>query len=152
MRDILSRVTFFKDLSPEELDQVIAVGREVVYPKDMVFFKEGDRGEALYIVLEGSVKILKSVGDTAKEPMAFLERGSCFGDMALIDEFPRSATAIANQDCKVLFFDKQVLLDLLDRDPVITSKILWAFCRMLSLRLREASDRIVSLSSFVRPN
>ncbi len=152
MRDILSGVTFFKDLSPEELDRIIAIGREVTYPKDMALFKEGDRGEALYIVLEGSVKITKSVGEAGKEAMAFVERGGCFGEMALIDEFPRSATAIANQDCRILFLDKDALIDLLEHDHAIATKILWAFCRLLSLRLRETSDRIVALSSFSRPS
>jgi CRP/FNR family transcriptional regulator, cyclic AMP receptor protein len=84
--------------------------------------------------------------------MAFMERGGCFGEMALIDEFPRSADAIAQTDCRVLFFDKNVLLDLLQEDPVIARKILWAFCRTLSMRLRETTDRIVSLFTLARPS
>lgn len=71
--------------------------------------------------------------------------------MALIDEFPRSASAVAHQDSRVLFIEKQSFLDLLQADPVLGRKILWAFCRSLSHRLRETSDRIVALFAIARP-
>jgi CRP-like cAMP-binding protein len=71
--------------------------------------------------------------------------------MALFDEFPRSATAIAHEECRVLFIEKEAFLDLLRSDPVIARKILWAFCRTLSVRLRETTDRIVALFALSRP-
>jgi CRP/FNR family cyclic AMP-dependent transcriptional regulator len=151
VRDILKAVPFFRDLTPAELDQIIALGRMVTYPKDMILFKEGDQGEALYVLVEGSVCVTKAAPGGQDNTMAFMERGSCFGEMALVDEFPRSATAVANKESRILFIDKQAFLDLLEADPIIARKILWAFCRALSLRLREASDRIVALSSFTRP-
>jgi CRP-like cAMP-binding protein len=83
--------------------------------------------------------------------MAFIERGGCFGEMALFDEFPRSATAIAHEECRVLFIDKQAFLKLLQGEPVIARKILWAFCRTLSVRLRETTDRIVAVFALARP-
>lgn len=150
VRDILRSLPFFQELTPEELEQVVALGRVVTYPKEMILFREGDKGEALYVVLEGSVRVSKAVPGSRDEAMAFMERGSFFGEMALVDEFPRSATAVASQDCKVLFIDKQAFIQLIQGDPVIGRKILWAFCRTLSLRLRETTDRIVALSSFSR--
>jgi CRP-like cAMP-binding protein len=83
--------------------------------------------------------------------MAFIEQGGCFGEMALFDEFPRSATVIAHQECRVLFIEKQAFLTLLRADPIIGRKILWAFCRTLSVRLRETTDRIVALFALARP-
>ena len=151
LHDILGSVSFFKELAPEELDRIIALGRLVTYPKDVTLFMEGDPGEALYIVVDGSVRIGKSVPGAKEEAMAFIERGGCFGEMALFDEFPRSATAIAHQECRVLFIEKRAFLDLLRGDPVIGRKILWAFCRTLSVRLRETTDRIVALFALARP-
>lgn len=84
--------------------------------------------------------------------MAFVERGGCFGEMALVDDLPRSATAVAQEDSMALFLERDAVLDLFRESPVIGRKILWAFCRSLSLRLREASDRIVTLSSPPRPS
>jgi CRP-like cAMP-binding protein len=72
--------------------------------------------------------------------------------MALVDDFPRSATAIAHEDCSVLFLGREAVIDLFQEHPVVGRKILWAFCRSLSLRLREASDRIVALTSVSRPS
>lgn len=151
LHDILGIVPFFKELTPEELDRIIALGRLVTYPKDAMLFLEGDAGETLYIVVDGSVRIGKSVPGAKEEAMAFIERGGCFGEMALFDEFPRSATAIAHQQCRVLFIDKHAFLDLLRGDPIIGRKILWAFCRSLSVRLRETTDRIVALFALARP-
>jgi CRP-like cAMP-binding protein len=151
LRGILGTVPFFHELTTAELDRIIALGRLVSYPKDAVLFKEGDPGEALYIVVDGSVRIGKVVPGAKDEAMAFMERGSCFGEMALFDEFPRSATAIAQQECRVLFLEKQALLGLLHADPVIASKVLWGFCRTLSIRLRETTDRIVTFFALTRP-
>ena len=150
VRDILRSLPFFQELTPGELERVVALGRVVTYPKEMILFREGDKGEALYVVLDGSVRVSKAVPGSRDEAMAFMERGSFFGEMALVDEFPRSATAVASQDCKVLFIDKQAFIQMVQEDPVIGRKILWAFCRTLSLRLRETTDRIVALSSFTR--
>jgi len=151
LREILGSVPFFRELTPGDLDRIIGLGRLVSYPMDTVLFKEGDPGEALYIVVDGSVRIGKVVPGAKEEAMAFMERGSCFGEMALFDEFPRSATAIAHQECRVLSLEKQPFLDLLHSDSVIASKILWAFCRTLSSRLRETTDRIVAFFALARP-
>ena len=149
LREILGTVPFFRELTPGELDRIIGLGRLVSYPKDAVLFKEGDPGEALYIVVDGSVRIGKVIPGAKEEAMAFMERGACVGEMALIDGFPRSATAIAHQECRVLFVEKQAFLNLLHEDPVIARKILWALCRTLSLRLRETTDRIVALFAII---
>jgi len=151
LHDILGIVPLFQELTPEELDRIIVLGRLVTYCKDAMLFVEGDPGEALYIVVDGSVRIGKNVPGAKEEAMAFIERGGCFGEMALFDEFPRSATAIAHQECRVLFIEKQAFLDLLRHEPVIGRKILWAFCRTLSVRLRETTDRIVALFALARP-
>lgn len=83
--------------------------------------------------------------------MAFIERGGCFDEMALFDDFPRSATAIAHQECQVLFIEKPAFLDPLRDDLIIGRKILWAFCRALSVRLRETTHRIVAVFALTRP-
>jgi len=150
VRDILRRVPFFQELTQPELDLIVALGQVVAYPKDMVLFKEGERGEALYVVIRGAIRIVKSIPASWDGTMAFIEQGGCFGEMALVDEFPRSATAIAQEDSVVLFLERDAVLDLFREQPIVGQKILWSFCRSLSLRLRAASDRIVALSSVSR--
>jgi len=150
VRDILRVVPFFRELTQPELDQLVALGRVVAYPKNMVVFREGDKGEALYVVIDGAVRIAMPVPEAWDGTMAFVEPGGCFGEMALVDDFPRSATAIAQDDCTVLFLGRDALLDFFREEPVVGRKILAAFCRSLSLRLRHANDRIVALSSLQR--
>jgi CRP-like cAMP-binding protein len=150
LHDILGGVPFFQELTRGELDRIVALGRLVSYAKDAVLFREGDPGEALYIVVNGSVRIGKAVPGAKEEAMAFMVPGSCFGEMSLFDGFPRSAGAIAHEDCQVLVLGRQAFLDLLHSDPIFARKILWAFCRTLSVRLRETTDRIVALFVMAR--
>jgi len=58
VREVLRRVPLFQDLTPPELDLIVALGHVVDYPKDMVLFKEGDKGEALYVVIKGAIRIV----------------------------------------------------------------------------------------------
>jgi len=145
VRDAFRSVPFFSHLTEEELGRIIALGRIVAYPKDMALFHEGDVGEAFYIVVNGSIRISKQVPGVGEESVYFVERGNWFGEMALIDAFPRSATAVAHQAAEVLFLDRHSLLSLFDKDPILARKILWAHCRTLSIRLRETNDRITAL-------
>jgi len=150
VRNMLRAVPFFRELTQPVLVLLVALGHVVAYPKNMVVFREGDKGEALYVVIEGAVRITKHAPEAWDGIMDFVESGGCFGEMALVDDFPRSATAIAQDDCTVLFLGRDALLDLFREEPVVGRKILAAFCRSLSLRLRHASDRIVALSSLQR--
>lgn len=150
VRDVLRAVPFFRELTQAELDLLVALGRVVAYPKDMVVFQEGDKGEALYVVIRGTVRIVRQAPEAWDGTMAYVEAGGCFGEMALADDFPRSATAITQDDCTILFLGRDALLDVFHEEPVVGRKILAAFCRSLSLRLRQASDRIVALSSLQR--
>jgi CRP-like cAMP-binding protein len=151
VRDILSRVPFFQELTAAEIDRIASIGRVVPYQKDMVLFHEGDAGEAFYVVLAGAIRISKSVPGKGDQTLAFMEQGGFFGEMALVDDFPRSATAITQQDTLVLFIERRPLLEVFQVEPVIGRKVLWAFCRTLSIRLRETNDRIVALSAMTRP-
>lgn len=148
--DALRMVPFFQELTQPELELIVALGRVAVYPKDMTLFQEGDAGHGFYVVVDGTVRIAKRAPFSWDGTVAYIERGGCFGEMALVDDFPRSAAAIAHEECMVLFVEREAALDLFREAPVVGRKILWALCRSLSLRLREASDRIVALSSLTR--
>jgi CRP-like cAMP-binding protein len=147
VREILRGVPVFTDLTTPELELFVALGRVVSYPKGTTFFAEGDKGGSLYVIISGSVRIAKGAPGERADTIGFIGKGACFGEMALIDDLPRSASAVAEDDCLVLELDRNDALDLFHENPYIARKVLWAFCRSLSLRLREAGDRIVFLSS-----
>jgi CRP-like cAMP-binding protein len=147
---LFRNVFLFRDLSDRELALVSGISAERDYSAEEVVFHEGEVGDAFYAVLEGKVRISKYVAGIGEEALAVLEKGSYFGEMALIDEFPRSASAIAHTDCRLLLMDKADFNKLLSQDKELAYKLLWVFCQTLSRRLRETNEKITSLFSITK--
>ncbi len=147
----LRGIPLFKEVRDADLTRLAAICEEEAHREGATIFREGEVGDALYAVLGGTVRISKLIPKGGEEAMAFLEEGGHFGEMALLDEAPRSATAIAHTDCRLLVIRKSAFLDLL-KDEALGSQLLLVFCRTLSYRLRETTDRIVTLFAFTRHN
>jgi CRP-like cAMP-binding protein len=109
-------------------------------------FKEGEAGDKLYIIAEGAVRISRHISGMGEEALAVLRVGDYFGEMALIDTFPRSADACAHEPCRVLVIGKQKLEDLLFVDRDLAYDLLWNFVRTLSGRLRQTNDKMTFLA------
>ncbi len=93
---------------------------------------------------------LKEIEGAGEEALTILDKGSYFGEMALIDEFPRSASAVAHTDCRVLMMDKADFSRLLSRNKDLAYKLLWVFCQVLSQRLRDTNEKIIHLFAIAR--
>ncbi|MDH4045385.1 MAG: cyclic nucleotide-binding domain-containing protein, partial [Gemmatimonadota bacterium] len=100
--DTLRRVPLFAQLSEDDLARVAAMVRERPYPRHSVIVFEGDPGDALFIVAAGQVKVVLIGEDGREVILAVLESGDCFGELALIDDEPRSAHVIAMDDARLL--------------------------------------------------
>jgi CRP-like cAMP-binding protein len=94
-----------------------------LYSHGEIIFKEGEKGDLMYVIQSGKVKISKnsSSGDIA---MATLQRGDIFGEMALFDKLPRSASAVAEGDTRVLSIDKKKLFSTIWKDPTVVLKVI----------------------------
>ena len=147
----LRQISLFKECRDTDLARVAAICEEKEYPQGTVIFREGETGNALYAVREGTIRISKLIPTVGEEAMAFLEEGGHFGEMALLDDAPRSATAIAHSECRLLVIRKSAFLDLL-KDEALACQLLLVFCKTLSYRLRGTTDRIVTLFAFARQN
>jgi len=143
-------IYLFKDLSDEELALSSGITAKRDFSAGEVIFKEGDVGDAFYAVLEGKVRISKEINGAGEEALTILDKGSYFGEMALIDEFPRSASAVAHTDCRVLMMDKADFSQLLSRNKELAYKLLWVFCQVLSQRLRDTNEKIINLFAIAR--
>jgi CRP-like cAMP-binding protein len=143
-------IYLFKDLPDEELALISDITAERDFLAGEVIFKEGDAGDAFYAVIEGKVRISKGIKGAGEEALTILDKGSYFGEMALIDEFPRSASAIAHTDCRVLMMDKADFSQLLSRNKELACKLLWVFCKVLSQRLRDTNEKIINLFAIAR--
>jgi CRP-like cAMP-binding protein len=109
-------------------------------------FREGDIGDKLYVILEGKVRISRQVAGMGEEALAVLGPGSAFGEMALIDDVPRSADAIVHERCRLLVISKEAMQDLLFIHKDLAYEILWNIVRILSSRLRETNDKMTFMS------
>jgi CRP/FNR family cyclic AMP-dependent transcriptional regulator len=139
--DVLRKVPLFSDLSEAELARFADVTREREYPKNSVILFEDDPGDALYIVSAGQVKVVLIGEDGREVILSVLGDGDFFGDMALIDDEPRSAHVIAMRDSQLLVLRRDDFQAQLVAQPKISLKLL----RVLVQRLRRADEKIGGL-------
>jgi CRP-like cAMP-binding protein len=144
MIDLLKKINLFENLSEPELEKILRICLKHSYTKDAAIFKEGDPGDRCYIITAGSVRISKFIPNIGEEALAVLKPGDYFGEMALVDNFPRSANAIANEDSVVFGINKTELDKILIEDRDLGYKLLWTFTKTLSRRLRETNEKLMS--------
>ncbi len=139
---ILKGIYLFEDLTDEELVKISRILVNEKQPEGAFLFHEGDKGEKFYVILKGSVRISQAIRGAGEEALTILNAGDYFGEMALIDDSPRSADAIVHENSEFLVISKKDFDELLFFDKEIAYKMLWAFVRTLSRRLRETNDKI----------
>jgi CRP-like cAMP-binding protein len=131
-------------LSTMEINFLSSLSKVKRLEGDEIVFHEGEPGDSLYVVLEGKVLISKIISGAGEEALAILDRGDYFGEMALIDDQPRSADAKAHdQGAVVLAISKDVMDGILNMHRVSSFRLLNILCNMLSKRLREIDDKLV---------
>ncbi len=148
--DALSQVYLFRELTPGEMDTLISIAQEKMVKKDEMIFKEGDIGDAFYLIVSGSVRISTIVPGVGEEALAVLKEGEYFGEMALIDDAPRSASAIANEDVILLLIEKKQFRKLLAQETGMAYKLLWVFTKTLSARLRKTDEQLKGIFSIAK--
>jgi len=149
-KDVLSQVYLFRELTPSEMDILISISKEKRAKKDEVIFKEGATGDAFYLIVSGSVRISTIVPGVGEEALTILREGEYFGEMALIDDAPRSASAIANDDTILLLIKKDNFRKLLTQETGIAYKLLWVFTKTLSARLRKTDEQLKSIFAIAK--
>jgi signal transduction histidine kinase len=129
----------FRHLTPEELTHLRGATREMTFAADQPIFKQGDPGDGIYFVKDGSVQILITVSTGDSKVLSKIGAGDLFGEMAVLDNDPRSAGAIAEKPTTVYFISRPELLTLLDKVP----RLAGALVRELSRRQRTFNDQYV---------
>ena len=139
---LLKKVKLFEGLTPGQLKKVAEIAEERSYPASEMIFKEGDAGHEMFLVDQGKVRISKNVPGIGEEALAILESGQYFGEMAVIEDSPRSADAIAHISCKLWVIERDKLDQLMFTDKELAYTLLWTFVRTLSERLRETNEKL----------
>jgi CRP/FNR family transcriptional regulator, cyclic AMP receptor protein len=130
----LKRMALFAGLSHREVRVVDGFMHERSYLSREVVFDECEQGEAFYVVLEGQVQVCRQGQSDA--PLAVLGAGSFFGELALLDDAPRSAQVRAQENCKLLVLFRGDFLGLMESHGLIASKIAIQLARHLASRVR----------------
>ena len=137
-KNLLSSVEVFADLDGSEIEIMEKSAQEMVFPADSVIFKQGEQGDKMYLIVYGIVEIWKSEGQEIKgSRLARLKQGEIFGEMALFDKEPRSASAVTSltKEAKMLVWDDKDLQKLIQAQPVFGTKILNNFLKSPLLEL-----------------
>ncbi|NWF62239.1 MAG: cyclic nucleotide-binding domain-containing protein [Fischerella sp.] len=127
------RVPIFKELRDDFIVRLASVMDELSFPNNYTIFKEGDEGRSLYIVVSGKVKV--HIGN---QQLAVFPKGESFGEMAVFDAQPRSASATTLEPCECLELTQEQLYEAIDETPEIAVNIIG----ILSRRIRELNEKI----------
>ncbi len=133
---LLKQVYLFKHLDEPVLNAIATQARDVTFKKNAIVMTEGDVGESMYIIRSGSVKVFVSDTDGKELILYHQDTGSVVGDIALLDDAPRSASVTAMEATTALMISKQRFLDLLREHPDLSIGVI----RSLTQRLREATE------------
>jgi CRP/FNR family cyclic AMP-dependent transcriptional regulator len=130
---VLSKVPIFRDLNKRELKAIERILHRRTYKSNEVIFNEGDPGVGMYIIETGHVNI--TLGNEGKL-LAVLSNGEFFGEIALLSETPRTATATSAIVTHLLGFFQSDLFGLMETNPRMGNKILHRLAQMIADRLR----------------
>jgi CRP-like cAMP-binding protein len=137
----LQKTFLFKEFPATELEKLAAVARYEKRPQDNMLFREGEGGTELFVLLNGSVKVLKRNNDGVDEEVAQLGSGSYFGEMAVTDDqHERSATIVTKESSEFLVFSQGEVLRLFEKDDKLAHHFYRSLCRGLTRRLRATTQ------------
>jgi CRP-like cAMP-binding protein len=141
----------FQTLSSEQVGRIAAIATRREAPGGTALFAEGSTGDEMYVLLSGKVRISKRLPGVGEEALAILEPGAYFGEMAMVDDSPRSADALAHTSCAVAVLKREELEQLMFIDKDLAYVLLWTFVRTLSVRLREMNEKIQGFFAMTGP-
>ena len=136
---VFSKVPVFQDLSRREFERLHEILHSRSYSVDEAIVREGEMGTGMYVILSGKVSIVHEEADGAAVELATFGAGDFFGDQVLLDQSPRTASAIARQPTRAVGFYRPDLLELIESHPGIGLKIVMQLSRMASVRLRQTN-------------
>ncbi len=135
---VLANVPLFTGLDPASLDALEAFTFRRTFAPEEIIVEEGRTGNGLFVVLSGNVEVIKAMNTPRAQKLAVLGPGEPFGEMALLGEWPRTATVRAIEATECLGMDRWVFLAHLEKEPKMAIRML----QILAQRLAEAGDQV----------
>ena len=139
---MFSNVTLFADLSASELELITSHSVTKTYPKNCILINEGDHSDALYVILSGKVKVFVSGDDGREVTLNIQSVGEYFGELALIDDEPRSASVITLESSHLAMIAKKDFQQCLMENPAIALQLI----RTQAKRIRALTENVKNLA------
>lgn len=140
--DMLRKIPLFANLSPQSLGVLQSRLQTEQVSEGTLIFSEGQRGDRMYLVIQGAVKITRQIEGVGEDPISVCREGNYFGELSLLDGSPRSADARATEPCTLLTLRKAQLEELMFQDQAFTREFLWVLVQHLAVRLRETNEKL----------
>lgn len=144
-RSIFKNAYLFRNLEPAELELFIDKAEYAEWNANNIVIREDDPGEHLFLLLSGKVRITKKTYEGIEQILGILSTGDFFGEMVLLDHLSRSASVYSHTKIKLARIPHSDISTILTDNPRIGLKVVRAFSEVLSLRLRNANDKLRSL-------
>jgi CRP/FNR family cyclic AMP-dependent transcriptional regulator len=136
----LAKTFLFKDFPSEDIERLANIAIEEKRPQESIVFHENDHGNQFYVIVLGSVGIIKKNREGADEEIATLSTGSYFGEMAIVDDdHVRSATVVTKESTTLLVFSQPSIQKLFANDDRLAHHFYRSLARGLSRRLRSTT-------------
>jgi len=136
----LRKIPLFSGLQNRELTAIASIVQEKALPSETTIINEGDEGESLYLILKGTVSVIKNMGSPQEIHLADIGQDDYFGEMALFDNQPRAATVVAKEETQLLEVSRFEFEELMKAFP----KIAIHACTVFGQRIRDLQQKIQS--------
>ncbi|HDR06401.1 MAG TPA: cyclic nucleotide-binding domain-containing protein [Candidatus Coatesbacteria bacterium] len=140
----LARIQLFADLAEEELEKILGLLHRLEVQPEQEIVVEGETGQRLYIIVEGTAQVRQVLDTDRSKVLATLGKGNFFGELALLDSGPRSASVVSVSPCELYYLDRDEFMELLRQHPEMALKL----AQTLAGRLRRANRQIRDLSLY----
>jgi CRP/FNR family transcriptional regulator, cyclic AMP receptor protein len=141
----LQTIPLCTGLADTQVQVIAAIAENKTIAKGETLFSEGERGDGLYVVMVGSLEILKKDKNGQAHPVANVGGGNVLGEMSLINNTPRSATVVATTDSQLLKIPSESFTYLLERDNVTAYRVVHNLAQVMSRRLALMDEKLVDL-------
>jgi CRP/FNR family transcriptional regulator, cyclic AMP receptor protein len=136
IQSFLAAVPIFDTLSGRQLKKIASLIHVRHFNTEEIVFRQGDPGVGMFILMSGEVIVYNEHRDLTCTKIAVLKRGDFFGDIALLNDSPRSATVVSSQESLLLGLFRPEILSLMDYDPKLGVRFIYRLSQIVAERLR----------------
>lgn len=145
--NVLKGLEIFSDVDDHAIRNLSVLFEERIYSQEEIIIEEGAEGNSMMVITSGQVRVSQTQGPEMEEALIILKEGDVFGEMALIEDLPRSATIIAHTNAIIFEISRKHFINYIQKDCENGLRIVLKLARILSSRLRETDNK---LKAFVK--